>query len=67
MSLDQGKCRSCGQTIFWGVTKDGKKCPLDPPEKRYIIGRSGKLLLLDSFLSLFVTCPNANQHRKRDS
>lgn len=32
------ECRSCGAPIVWGVTKSGKKMPLDErPEKRAVM------------------------------
>lgn len=26
-------CRSCGATVYWAVTAEGKRMPVDPPPK----------------------------------
>ena len=60
------KCKSCGAPIVWGVTGNDKNVPLDPPEKRYVFvpGRGLLVELVETWLSHFATCPNADQHRK---
>ena len=57
-------CNGCGVEIVWGVTAKGSKVPLNPPEKRYIQGRSGKYIMVDTHTSHFATCPQADQFRK---
>lgn len=69
------RCRSCDAEIIWAVTDSGKNMPLDvgPAE------RPSGLFTLDTtcepphatsaagqpvYLSHFVTCPNADAHRK---
>ncbi|MGB3329167.1 MAG: hypothetical protein WBA46_09455 [Thermomicrobiales bacterium] len=29
MTVKQGRCRSCGRPIRWGITTNGKQMPLD--------------------------------------
>ena len=63
--MDKSFCKGCGVEVGWGVTSKDKKVPLDlPPEKRYIEGRSGKYIVVDTFTSHFATCPQADQFRK---
>jgi hypothetical protein len=54
-SLDKrvASCGSCSTPIRWGRTKAGKKVPVDlePVDGLYV--------------SHFVTCPNADEHRAR--
>ena len=58
-------CRSCGAPIVWGITKAGKKVPLDPPEKRYAMHPLyNGLEIVETWLSHFASCPNADQHRR---
>jgi hypothetical protein len=68
-------CRSCGAPIEWAVTTKGKRIPLDPgtfDEGNIdvvdgIAYTTGQLTTVDRRRrSHFATCPNANQHRKRD-
>ena len=63
-------CSSCGAPIVWGTTKAGKKVPLDPPEDRYarqpntsVLGEP-LVVIRETWLSHFATCPNADQHRR---
>lgn len=60
-------CTSCGAEIIW-VTTRGSKMPLNAkPEKRFIIlDEQGAAVARDTYTSHFATCPNADQHRKRD-
>ena len=59
------KCRSCGAEIFFKVTKKGKAVPLDKKaEMRYII-QGNEAVLVSTYVTHFVTCPNAAQHRKK--
>lgn len=60
-------CRGCGKRIFWGVTDDGKKVPLDPTPPTYYLGDliSGgtfKIMRSDTcYVSHFATCSHANE------
>jgi len=62
-------CKSCGAKIVWGITKNGKKVPLDAEsEKRYILkagGTSNEVILRSTYMTHFVTCPNADSHRNK--
>jgi hypothetical protein len=59
------QCRTCSAVIVWGITENGKRVPLDPLEKRYIFPGDGDLVVMvDTHLSHFATCPQADQHRK---
>jgi len=64
------RCRSCNAEIIWTVTDAGKKMPVD----REPTGKGIALIplardeirsrVVDVHESHFVTCPNADQHRK---
>jgi hypothetical protein len=63
-------CRSCGADILWIETEIGKAMPIDAtPEKRIILrpvggtSRVGKVV--DTYISHFATCPEADQHRRK--
>lgn len=67
-------CRSCGAPLIWGVTAQGKRMPVDAmPQKRITLepARPGHEDLpplaevVDTYVSHFATCPNADQHRKK--
>lgn len=67
------ECSSCGAEIVWAKTTNGKAVPLDAkPEKRYVRCASGPgpaedatVELRSTYVTHFVTCPNATQHRKK--
>jgi len=69
------RCRACNAEIIWAVTDSGKRMPLDAEPAERPTG----VFALDTscdpphatsaahqpvYLSHFVTCPNADQHRK---
>lgn len=72
------QCRSCGDPVIWAVTKAGKRIPVDPDvsETGNIAlrrGTRGQIVAVVSRtpvnqgrLSHFVTCPNAQKHRKTE-
>ena len=65
--LNPATCKSCGAPILWGRTAAGKAMPLDAtPQKRAIVGRSGALHVVDTFMPHWASCPNASEHRRRD-
>ena len=73
------ECSSCGATIMWRKTIKGRSIPLDPhPDLRgnVVISEEGTALVYNNpaaiapryadaprYLSHFVTCPNADEHR----
>lgn len=62
------ECKTCGAEIFW-VTMDqtGKKMPIDMhPGKMVLIVSPDKTRarFIESWTSHFVTCPQADIHRK---
>lgn len=50
---DLAVCKSCGATIAWAKTKNGKNCPYDVDDQG-----------VRSDISHFETCPNASEHSK---
>lgn len=60
-------CRSCGAEIVWGETREGRRMPLNPAQKRFVFGlKTGRLLSMNTYESHFATCPDAAEHRKKD-
>jgi hypothetical protein len=56
-------CRTCNAPIVWLKTPSGKNMPVDagsvePDDDRYMAGKH---------VSHFATCPQAGQHRRRQS
>jgi len=70
-------CSSCGAEIRWEKTVRGKPIPLDPEPVKdaHLFIREDGLVADDRmhptekneprFVTHFVTCPNAVQHRKK--
>lgn len=66
------RCRSCDEPIEWAVTTNGKRIPLDLGEYEdgnIILDASGVAHVvvapaLPLRRSHFVSCPNAEQHRR---
>jgi hypothetical protein len=48
----------------WGITAKGSKVPMDLPEKRYIQGRSGRYIMVDTHTPHHATCPEVDMFRK---
>lgn len=75
------QCRSCRAEIIWAWTVNGKRIPLDaePAERPSGIFRlernddqpAAPLAVSAAgepvYISHFVTCPNASQHRRSES
>jgi len=62
------RCRSCEAEIFW-VTMDGtgKKMPIDAHPNPMVLVVSPdrtRARFVESWTSHFITCPNADMHRK---
>ena len=55
------KCKSCGAKIKWATTPGGKKMPLDLGTT---VARLENGLWTKVHVSHFITCPQADQHRK---
>lgn len=55
-------CRKCGAYIEWVKTEKGKDMPIDPAEVT-IITEEGKTIR--GFIPHWVTCPNADDFRKK--
>lgn len=78
MSIQRGKCKSCGADILFVTTEaTGKAMPLDPAPVQYggnVVILEGKCRILKKdepvmpdvkrFRSHFVTCPAQKAHRK---
>ena len=72
------RCTSCDVLCYWGVTKNGKRVPVDcrcqdllpdtplyppvPPHNKGIFPEPGRT---GRGVSHFYTCPNAHQHSRR--
>jgi len=77
----QTTCKSCGASVYWAETKNGKRMPLDAEpvnngqwllffNERLQILKTRKVTKNDDpyqnrYDSHFATCPNAKNHRKR--
>lgn len=68
-------CKSCGKQIFWAKTVGGKMMPIDAEadEKGQLVVDNGVARFVSDaptsrhrarHNSHFVTCPNADKHRK---
>lgn len=70
-----GTCRSCGASIYWCRTPNGKAMPLDPePTKRVvvIVRAPGPDLpdeevakVMDTYQAHWASCPQADEWRKK--
>lgn len=69
------RCRSCNAEIVWAITENGKRMPFDAepaerPTGLFKLVNDGPDVLARSvagepvYLSHFVTCPNADEHRR---
>lgn len=63
------RCRSCEAEIKWITMASGKAMPVDVPgEKRVVVfmGVDGVEAgrVVDTYTSHFVTCPDADKHRR---
>lgn len=68
-------CKTCGAPITWATTPQGKAIPLDPEPRAdgniLVINGTAHYASSDALRAMtprhvahFVTCPNANGHRK---
>jgi hypothetical protein len=79
--MASGTCSSCGAEVMWLKTPRGKTIPIDPmplPGGNIILADEGAVTFLSrmqitemkesgdlAYQSHFVTCPDAELHRKR--
>jgi len=74
--MNKSKCSSCGAEVYWVVTPNGKRMPLDVnPWMIAVFGdRSKDGVTIDSenvdrfvrgYNSHFSSCPNAAAHRSK--
>lgn len=58
-------CKGCGAEIVFMTTVSGKIVPLNLPSKRFVMTDTiGRVKLVDTWESHFVTCPEAKEFRK---
>ena len=71
-------CNSCHQPVWWKLTSNGKRMPIDPdpvPDGNLILDGENTVLVIGPidvladpdtarYVSHFATCPNADEHRK---
>lgn len=71
-------CKSCGASIFWALTPEGRSIPIDqkPVDGGNIVLDENHVATVISttdreatrsratYQSHFVSCPNADQHRR---
>jgi hypothetical protein len=61
-------CGSCGKTMIWAETENGKAIPLDAePVNAFVLERKGTVLvakMVKTYQTHFATCRNADQWRK---
>lgn len=68
-------CKTCQKPIVWATTLSGQAIPLDPEPRKdgniVLINGTAHYATSDALRSMsprhvahFVTCPNANGHRK---
>lgn len=71
--MNRAPCRSCGQTVLWVNTSNGRRMPLDaqpsPKGNLVIVGdvayKAGPTdINKPLYLSHFATCPQAGNWRK---
>ena len=66
-------CKTCGAEIVWAMTLNGRAIPLAvaSKQKRFAIQRSNYgadyAAQVDTYLSHFADCPNADEHRKKEA
>jgi len=75
-TMQRGKCKTCGALIFWIVTPSGKKAPIDANKSEgssvWVLDAnasgdlSWRLTNGIGHASHFATCPNAEQHRRKE-
>ena len=68
--MDKAKCKSCGADIYWINTTRGNKMPVNAKAttimacKGSLTDENSRWDMISGHESHFVTCPNADQHRR---
>jgi hypothetical protein len=64
-----GACRSCGATVVWAKTRNGKSMPLDQVDPNTgnvrIVDGVAHVGMTGHHVSHFATCPAADKWRKK--
>ncbi len=68
---DTPRCKGCGKKIFWAVTLEGKKIPLDPTPAVYrVVQRQNTHGLVErdtnAMVTHFATCSSAGRFSGRN-
>lgn len=59
------RCRSCRTPIKWIKTPSGKNMPVDLASRETRVAIVGDVgVTTTTYICHFVTCPNANRHRR---
>jgi hypothetical protein len=69
VSLDETTCKSCQAPIVFAFSEKGKSMPLNAqPQRLFIVDELGDGSFVARsrlvYTSHFVTCPNADHHRR---
>ncbi len=62
-----GRCRSCGASITWAMTRAGKSVPLDANARLVLQTLATGGYAVPATHVHFATCPQAAAHRRRPS
>ena len=74
---DSGICKGCGRSIFWIKNENGKAEPFDQSPRRVLarsadaapqvtaLQRASTWVTAPAHLPHFITCPNADNFRRR--
>lgn len=60
------RCKSCGADIIWGKTRNNASIPLSvaSKQKRFINVGNDRVEMVDTWVSHFSDCPNAQDFRR---
>lgn len=62
-----GTCASCRANILWiKMAKSGKPHPVDPKPFKFVVENQDGGYVAVGYQSHFASCPNADQHRKKE-
>ncbi len=61
------KCKSCGSELIWVKSDQGKSIPFDARQTVLLVpDLNGNNVLTKGHVCHFVTCPHADQFRKKE-